>query len=674
VLRKQATNAHMLMRTLPWACGLMLALISAPATIAQSAPPNIVFVIADDLGWNDVGYHNPEVRTPQIDALVVNGVRLTQFRVNAACSPTRASLMTGQTAIRAGVRSPGDNLPLDARIVPEALQEAGYQTWLLGKWHLGSSSDSHLPNQRGFEHFYGFVGGSIDSYTHRRGNRLDWQRNGNPVEEVGYSTDLLVDEAVSLVENRDTTRPFYLNLSFNAPHTPLAAPQEFLDNFAHVANADRRTYLAMVEAMDAAIGRLYAALETQGVAENTLFVFMSDNGGNENVGGASNDPLRGGKGSPFDGGIRAPAFVLWPSALPGGSEFSQPFTVMDWAPTIAAITATASVSPVTDGVNMWPALTTGQTANRGISIFGENTSWAVIEDGWKYAENNRRGNQQFLFRIFEDPNEEIDLLSANPEIAERLAQILVDHPSELEGPAPVVTAVVNGADFAPTVAPRSWVTIVGENLSAISRIWADADFEEGRLPTQLDGVSVTINGQATYPYYVSPGQLNVLSPSSLTTGPVNVRVVNAGGSSEVVSADQHPLSPALFRFTQEEGKYAATVHPDGVLAAKDGLLGEIETRAVQPGETILLFGTGFGPTLPAAPDGAILASPLPLAGEVLVRVGGLPAETLFAGVVAAGLVQLNVTVPDALPEGDVEITVEINGIESQAGACITIER
>lgn len=663
------------MRTTNEVAGLILALALAPASTAQPTSPNIVFVIADDLGWNDVGYHNQEVRTPEIDALARNGVKLTQFRVNAACSPTRASLMTGQTAIRAGVPTPGDDLSADVRIVPEALHDAGYQTWLVGKWHLGAPSEAHLPNQRGFDHFYGFLGGSIDSYTHRRGNTLDWQRNGTTIDEEGYSTDLLTAEAVSLIENRDSTRPFYLNLSFNAPHVPLAAPQKFLDNWAHIADEDRRTYLAMVEALDAAVGRLYAALETQGVANDTLFVFMSDNGGNENTGGASNDPLRGGKGTPFDGGIRAPAFVLWPDELPGGTEFSQPFAVMDWAATIAAVTGTPSVSTVADGVNMWPALSTGQTASRGFSIFGEGSSQAVIEDGWKYAVLDRGNRRQFLFRVLEDPNEMNDLLDANPEIAERLAQILADHPNQTEGRAPVVTAIVNGADFSETIAPQSWVTILGENLSTTTRTWTDEDFDGANLPMQLDGVSVTISGETAYPYYISPGQLNVLSPGSLATGPVNVQAITSSGQSEVVSAHQQALYPALFRFSQEGGKYAAAVHADGVLVGKDGLLGDIETRTVQPGETLLLFGAGFGATSPATPDGEIIATPLPLAADVTVRIGGLPAETLFAGVTAAGLVQLNVAVPETLADGDAEITVEIDGVlQKQASACITIER
>jgi len=653
-----------------------LLLISALAACvpAFGQNPNIVFVLADDLGWNDVGYQNPEVRTPRLDSLATDGVRLTQYRVNSLCSPTRASLFTGQTAIRAGVRRPGEALPPDARLTPETLRAAGYQTWLVGKWHLGHIGEETHPNQRGFDHFYGLLRGFIDSYTHigEDGQNRDWQRNGTPVDEEGYSTDLLAAEAIRLVENRDPSRPFYLNLSFNAPHTPLAAPEEVLAGWAHVEDPNRRAFLAMVEALDSAFGRLYDVLEAEGVADDTLIVFMSDNGGNARTGGADNSPLRGEKFSAFDGGVRVPAFVHWPNGLEGGREFSLPTTVMDWAPTLAEVTGTAVPSEVVDGVSIWSALSEGTTIERGPIIVGSRNSWAVLEGDWKYIENNDRGSRRLLYRPFEDPGESADLSQTEPDVFNRLAQTLLLHPDGDALEPPSLTSAVNGADFSSAFAAQGWVAVFGENLSATTRIWQRRDLVGGQLPTQLDGVSVSINGVPAYPYFVSPTQLNVLAPGGQSTGPVNIRVTTVAGESEILSAEQALFAPALFRFDPEDRKYAAAVHADGALAAPPALLPGTDSRPLQVGDVVLLFGTGFGPTSPELMDGASIQAPLPLVNPVTVRMGGLDAEVLFAGVVSPGLVQLNVIVPEGVPGGDVEVEVSVAGFSSASGVCLPV--
>lgn len=410
--------------------GFLGTLFGGAALRAQAPRPNIVFIIADDLGWNDVGYQNADVRSPNIDRLCAKGVRFTQYHTNAVCSPTRASFHTGRSAFRAAVPNPvprDEALPLSEKLLPQYLADAGYQNWLVGKWHLGQITESHLPHKRGYGHHYGFLGGSVDYYTHSMMNRLDWHRNGEAVEETGYSTDLLAAKAISLIRRRDESKPFFLNLSFNAPHTPLQAPESFVANFAQVGNANRRTYLAMIQAMDAAIGKVYETLEELGLASNTLLVFMSDNGGQTGMGGASNTPLRGGKAGAFEGGLRVPAFALWPDGLEGGWVFDRLFTVMDWLPTLAAA-ARFELDPsiALDGVNMWPYVHDGNWVERQHAILGGGTNKAVFSGDWKLVDS---GGTRQLFRINDDPNEEKDLAGENAEVVERLMAILRDHPS-----------------------------------------------------------------------------------------------------------------------------------------------------------------------------------------------------------------------------------------------------
>ncbi|MBM3756961.1 MAG: arylsulfatase [Acidobacteria bacterium] len=409
--------------------GFLSGLMVSAGLRAQAPRPNIVFVLADDLGWNDLGYQNPDVRSPNIDRLAAKGVRFTQYHSHAVCSPTRASFHTGRTAFRVGVPSPvprGEALPLSEKLLPQYLAEAGYQTWLVGKWHLGSITDAHWPHKRGYQHHYGFLGGSIDYYTHAMANRPDWFRNGEAVDEAGYSTDLLAAEASNLIRKRDESKPFFLNLSFNAPHTPLQAPESFTANFTQVANANRRAFLAMIEAMDGAIGRVYGTLEELGLAANTLFVFMSDNGAQTAMGGGSDAPLRGAKDGAFEGGLRVPAFALWPDGLEGGWVFDRLFTVMDWLPTLAAA-ARFELDPAIplDGVNMWPYVHDGNWVKRESAILGGGANSAVFSGDWKLVQN--AGNR-FLFRIGDDPNEEKDLAGENADVVERLTAILRDHP------------------------------------------------------------------------------------------------------------------------------------------------------------------------------------------------------------------------------------------------------
>ncbi len=401
---------------------------------APAGQPNVVIFLADDLGWGNVGYHGSEGQTPHIDRLAREGVRFEQFYSYPVCSPTRAGLLTGRSPMRYGivysVVRPWANygLPLDEHILPQTFKAAGYQTAITGKWHLGHAHVKQLPHLRGFDHFYGHVNGAIDYYTHEREGGIDWQRNGESVREEGYSTDLLAAEANRFIEGRDRNRPLFLYVPFNAPHGPLQAPPGgLIKKYSKISNERRRTYLAMVEAMDAALGRVLATLEKQGMAENTLVLFLSDNGGPLGQ-GASNLALRAGKGTTFEGGIRVPALMHWPAGLKGGRNLNQVMTVLDVLPTLAAAAGLrpGNVKPL-DGRNMWPAITTGQISPREDLFFAvgpdETLHLGVRRGEWKLVREiskSERNEKNYLFNIADDPNESADLSAKRPDLVKEL--------------------------------------------------------------------------------------------------------------------------------------------------------------------------------------------------------------------------------------------------------------
>ncbi|MCP5119443.1 MAG: sulfatase-like hydrolase/transferase, partial [bacterium] len=258
----------------------------------------------------DGGYHGSEIRTPHIDSIASRGIKLERFYAYPMCSPTRAALLTGRSAVELGVHGPispraPHGLPTDEHLLPQAFKNAGYQTYMTGKWHLGLGHVNYFPQNRGFDHFYGHLGPSLDYFSRIIAGGLDWQRNGATVREEGYTTELLTAEAVKLIRERDQDRPLLLYVTFNAVHAPLQAPQAYVDRYPNIENPRRRTYAAMTTAMDDGIGRILATLDAEKITADTLILFISDNGGGR--GAASNVPLRSGKGSIFEGGIRVPA-------------------------------------------------------------------------------------------------------------------------------------------------------------------------------------------------------------------------------------------------------------------------------------------------------------------------------------------------------------------------------
>ena len=335
-----------------------------PIRAAEPPPrPNIVFILSDDQGYADIGYRSKEVVTPHLDRLAAAGVRLEQFYVQPVCTPTRAALMTGlypmRLGLQLGVIKPESvhGLPLSARTLPQALREAGYTTALAGKWHLGNGAPEYLPTARGFDHQYGFYLGMTDYFTHERDGGLDWHRQDRALREEGYATDLIANEAIAMIEKHGGgQKPLFLYVAFNAPHTPLQAMDAWMEKFAHIADKKRRTHVAMIAHMDDTIGRIVAALDRKKLRENTLIVFSSDNGANTPVG--DNTPFRDQKGSVYEGGVRVPAFAVWPGKLPAGHRVQQPLHMADWHPTLLRLAGAKPAAGVTlDGRNMWSALT-----------------------------------------------------------------------------------------------------------------------------------------------------------------------------------------------------------------------------------------------------------------------------------------------------------------------------
>ena len=350
-----------------------------PAVAAGTGErPNILFIVADDLGWGDVGYHGSVIPTPNIDALAARGIEMNRFYTAPVSSPTRAGLMTGRYPSRFGIRKtvipPWRDYGLDPeeQTLADMLAANGYaHRAIVGKWHLGHGRRAYYPLNRGFTHFYGCLNGALDYFTHEREGELDWHNDWESCRDEGYSTDLIADEAVRCIGGYASEGPFFLYVAFNAPHTPFQAPEDEIaehispEKFAALTprEKDAYTYRAMVTRMDKGVGRILEKLERSGLVENTLVLFMSDNGGIPNLpGGSSCAPLRGHKGREWDGGLRVPAVLCRKGRFAEGVRSEQLAAFVDMAPTIAALVGAGEPPRPYDGVNLLPALT-GETAS-----------------------------------------------------------------------------------------------------------------------------------------------------------------------------------------------------------------------------------------------------------------------------------------------------------------------
>ena len=409
--------------------------ISMPLHAADKQP-NIIHIVADDLGWKDVGFNGAsDIKTPNLDKLAAEGAKLSQFYVQPMCTPTRAALMTGRYPYRYGLQtavipSVSDyGLDTSEWLIPQALKEAGYKTAIIGKWHLGHADKKYWPNQRGFDYQYGAMIGELDYFTHEEHGVLDWFRNNEPVREEGYTTTLIGKDAAKLIEEHDTSKPLYLYLTFNAPHTPYQAPQEYLDRYKDIEDPTRRTYAAMVAALDDEIGRVVNAIDKKGIRDNTLILFHSDNGGPRNAMftgvmadvskiklPADNGPYREGKGTLYEGATRVCAFANWPGHVKA-QTVDGIIHAVDIYPTFAALAgaSTAKSKPL-DGLNVWETIAEGKTSPRSEVIYNIEPFRAALRQGdWKLIWRTMLPSSIELYNLAEDPSEKNNLASANPD-------------------------------------------------------------------------------------------------------------------------------------------------------------------------------------------------------------------------------------------------------------------
>lgn len=408
----------------------------ASTNLAAEKKPNIVHIVADDLGWKDVGFNGcTDFRTPNLDSLAAEGARFTQFYTQSMCTPTRAALMTGRYPFRYGLQTlviPGPaayGLDTNEWLLPQCLKEAGYRTAIIGKWHLGHADIKYWPKQRGFDYQYGAMIGELDYYTHSDAGVLDWFRNNKPVREKGYTTQLIGNDAVKYIRAQRPDQPFYLYLTFNAPHTPYQAPKEYVNRHPNIKDPTRRTYAGMVTCLDDEIGKVVTALDQNGLRDNTLILFHSDNGGTRNAMFAGqmadvsktiipcdNGPYRDGKGSLFEGGSRVAAFANWPGRI-------KPQTVdglihaVDLYPTLASLAgaSTAKCKPL-DGVNVWATIAEGKPSPRTEIVYNvEPFRGAVRHGDWKLIWRALIPTSVDLYNLATDPYETNNLAAAHPD-------------------------------------------------------------------------------------------------------------------------------------------------------------------------------------------------------------------------------------------------------------------
>jgi len=451
----------------------LAALLLTPLGSLRAEPtedrPNVIIFVADDLGWADPGFRGSGIDTPTLDSLARDGLEFERFYTTPICSPTRAALHTGRDPMRLGVAYNtlmawhNNGVHPDERFMPEAFLEAGYQTAMVGKWHLGHAQQTYHPNARGYEYFYGHLHTEVGYFPPfaAQGGK-DFQRDGQSIEAEGYETFTMAKEASRWIRERDTSRPFFLYVPFIAPHTPLDAPEdlqakyadfeddrpparsEFTDSSRRMSRlllqpSARPMYAAVVDAMDQAIGQILDAVEDEGVRENTIVLFLSDNGGAAYAsGGANNAPFRGGKGETFEGGIRVVALMRWPNRIEPGTKVEDIVSVMDVFPTLAAA---AGIEPGNhrklDGRNLWSALDNGERFSRDRKLFfaAEMTvpgtlMTTTFDDEWKLVQRIVQTQlttevTNHLFRIAEDPYERNNLAARHPKLVADLSEEIV---------------------------------------------------------------------------------------------------------------------------------------------------------------------------------------------------------------------------------------------------------
>jgi arylsulfatase A-like enzyme len=391
------------------------------AAAAETGKPNVLVILSDDLGYGELGCQgNPEVPTPHTDSIAAAGIRFTNGYVTGPyCSPTRAGLLTGRYQTRFGHEwnppaGPNNGLPLSETTIADRLRSLGYATCCVGKWHLGVAP-KFLATERGFDEFYGTLANT--PFFHP--NLVDTRVSNEPTriaDPAFYTTDAYGQRAVDWLE-RNKDRPWFLYLPFNAQHAPLEATQKYLDRFAHIEDENRRTFAAMLSAMDDAIGAVLGKIRQMGQEENTLIFYVSDNGGPTQQTTSKNDPLRGFKSTTLEGGVRVPFMVQWKGLLPAGKVYDYPVIQLDILPTVITA-AGGQVDPAwkLDGVNLLPYLRGENTDRPHQTLYWRFGNQMAIRQGdWKLVRNRIDGPQPRLFNLADDIGEAHDLASAEPE-------------------------------------------------------------------------------------------------------------------------------------------------------------------------------------------------------------------------------------------------------------------
>ena len=431
-------------RLLPLA--LAAACLTAGAGAQSQRSPNIVVIVADDMGYADFGVHGSrDIRTPNIDALAREGIRFTDAYVSGPyCSPTRAGMMTGRYPQRfghefnLGPMHAEFGLPVEETTIADHLKTAGYRTAIFGKWHLGVGEKYH-PLRRGFDEFFGFLGGA-HTYINVGGAANPLLDGTVPVPSFdGYLTDAFAERASDFVKQQ-ASRPFFLYLAFNAAHTPLQAPKKYLDRFPQIQDEQRRTYAAMVSAMDDGVGKVLGTLREQNLDQNTLVVFFNDNGGptmaTTSVNGSSNAPLRGSKRTTWEGGIRVPFILRWSGRLPAGRVEKGPVIQLDVLPTaLAAAAVKGGNSRALDGVNLLPFVTGAEKGSPHETLYWRFGGMMAIRHGdWKLVKSREGAfvdddpgvlkdlTGAELFNLADDIGESKNLAAARPEKVKDLSE------------------------------------------------------------------------------------------------------------------------------------------------------------------------------------------------------------------------------------------------------------
>jgi len=462
--------------------GFVLFMAGSPNSLAIVEQPNLILLLADDLGYGELGCQgNAQIPTPNIDSIATNGIRFTQAYVTAPnCSPSRAGLLTGKIPTRFGYEfnpigarneDPGTGLPIAETTLAELLHDVGYTTGVVGKWHLGGAADFH-PYRQGFDEFFGFLheghyfvplpwkdvttmlrrkslpGGtkgrwhnnSLIYSTHMGHDEPDYDANNpivrgsQPSDEHEYLTDAFTREAVDFI-GRHSDKPFFLYVPYNAVHSPLQGATRYMDQFSHIEDIHRRVFAAMLANLDASVGEVLKKVRAENLEQRTMIVFLSDNGGPTRELTSSNAPLRGEKGSMYEGGLRVPMLMQWPGTLPTGQSYARMVSSLDLFPTAAAI-AGATLPQKTDGVNLMPFLTgTVDGAPHETLFWRQGARAALRSDDWKIVGQKQRDKMIWeLYRIANDLGETTNLAETEPSKLLELQQLWEQWNSQMLAP------------------------------------------------------------------------------------------------------------------------------------------------------------------------------------------------------------------------------------------------